>query len=48
VVIAMYFKPGSPELVEDFSTRDKLLLIITALIVLLLGIAPQLLLPNII
>lgn len=45
VVIAMYFKAGEPEMANEVSGMDKFLLILTALLVITLGIAPQLLLP---
>lgn len=45
VIIAMYFKQGTPELNPDYSGSDKFLLVLTAILVLLFGIAPQLLLP---
>lgn len=46
VVIAMYFKAGEPELVSEISATEKFVLVLTALIVIAVGIAPQLLLPN--
>lgn len=45
VVIAMYFKTGNPELVSTLSNTDKFLLVLTAALVIVFGIAPQLLLP---
>lgn len=42
VIIAMYFKPGTPELTSPVTDGDKLMLIITCIIVLLIGIVPQL------
>ena len=42
VIIAMYFKPGTPELTSPITSGDKIMLIITTAIVLLLGILPQL------
>lgn len=42
VIIAMYFKTGTPEMNSPVTTGDKLMLIITCALVLLLGIAPQL------
>lgn len=45
VIIAMYFKTGDPEMANEVSGTDKFLLILTALLVIVLGIAPQLLLP---
>lgn len=47
VIIAMYFKPGTPELTSQVTAGDKLMLIVTCIIVLLLGILPQLFLNNI-
>lgn len=44
VIIAMYFKTGHAELHQPVEMTDKLLLAITAGIVILIGIAPQLLL----
>ncbi len=44
VIIAMYFKSGTPVLQEPVSAADKLLLTLTAGIVLVIGVAPQLLL----
>ena len=48
VIIAMYFKPGTPELTSPITMGDKVMLIITCIIVLLIGILPQLLLNRII
>ncbi len=42
VIIAMYFKTGNPELTSPVTGSDKLMLIITCIIVLLIGIVPQL------
>jgi NADH-quinone oxidoreductase subunit N len=42
VIIAMYFKQGTPELQSEITGGDKLLLGFTCLIVLLIGVAPQL------
>ncbi|XZF13304.1 NADH-quinone oxidoreductase subunit N [Chitinophagaceae bacterium MMS25-I14] len=47
VIIAMYFKQGNPELQEPISGADKFMLVVTSLLVILLGIAPQLFLVNI-
>lgn len=41
VIIAMYFKPGTPELVSEVSGYDKLMLGITCALVILIGILPQ-------
>jgi len=41
VIMAMYFKPGNPELHEPVSDYDKLVLILTCLLVILVGVAPQ-------
>ena len=46
VIIAMYFKTGDPEMASELSGTDKFLLVLTAMLVLLIGIAPQILLPN--
>ncbi len=42
VIIAMYFKPGTPEMTSTVTGGDKLLLIVTCVLVFLLGILPQL------
>ena len=42
VIIAMYFKQGDPELNSPVTGTDKVLLLLTALLVILLGIMPQL------
>jgi NADH-quinone oxidoreductase subunit N len=47
VIIAMYFKNGTPEMNSPVTAGDKFMLIITCIIVLLLGIVPQLFLNNI-
>lgn len=47
VIIAMYFKQGTPELNSPVTAGDKFMLIVTCLLVLLLGIFPQLFLNNI-
>ncbi len=44
VIIAMYFKQGNPELTAPVTAGDKLMLVVTCLLVLLLGIFPQLIL----
>lgn len=44
VIIAMYFKTGTPELHEPVAIGDRVLLGITAGIVILVGVMPQLLL----
>lgn len=46
VIIAMYFKTGDPEMAVELSGTDKFLLLLTALLVLIIGIAPQILLPS--
>ena len=46
VIIAMYFKTGDPEMASELSGIDKFLLVLTAMLVLLVGVAPQILLPN--
>lgn len=45
VIIAMYFKQGDPQLNSDLTGADRVLLLLTAVLVLVLGVAPQLLLP---
>ncbi len=47
VIIAMYFKQGNAELSSEVTFGDKLLLGITCVLVLLIGVAPQLFLSNI-
>lgn len=42
VVIAMYFKQGTAELASPVTAGDKLMLVVTCIIVFLLGIFPQL------
>ncbi len=42
VIIAMYFKTGEAELNHEVTGTDKLLLAITTILVILLGVAPQL------
>ncbi len=42
VIIAMYFKTGTPELTGEVSGYDKTMLAITCILVILIGIAPQL------
>jgi NADH-quinone oxidoreductase subunit N len=44
VIAAMYFKQGSPELSSPVSQSDKLMLVITAIIVIVLGVVPQVIL----
>ena len=44
VITAMYFKQGTPQLVAPITDGDKFMLVITCIIVVLLGIAPQVLL----
>lgn len=44
VIIAMYFKTGTPELHEPIAIGDRVLLGVTAGIVILIGVMPQLLL----
>ena len=46
VIIAMYFKPGTPELTSPVTMGDKFMLIVTGILVLMLGIFPQLFLNN--
>ncbi|PZF73195.1 NADH-quinone oxidoreductase subunit N [Taibaiella soli] len=47
VIIAMYFKQGNPELHEPLSSGDKFMLALTCVLVVLIGIAPQLFLASI-
>lgn len=47
VIMAMYFKQGTPELSSEVTGTDKFLLAITCGLILLLGVAPQLFLNNI-
>lgn len=47
VIIAMYFKEGTPELHEPVSGGQKFMLVLTCIIVILIGILPQLFLTNI-
>ena len=42
VIIAMYFKQGNAELSSPVTAGDKFMLILTCLLVILLGVAPQL------
>lgn len=42
VIIAMYFKPGVPDLEGEVSGSDKLMLGITCAVIILIGVAPQL------
>jgi NADH-quinone oxidoreductase subunit N len=47
VIIAMYFKSGDPELQSEVTGYDKLMLAITCILVILIGVVPQLFLLNI-
>lgn len=47
VIMAMYFKTGTPEMNSSVSDADRVMLVITCAIVILLGIAPQLFLTNV-
>ena len=47
VIIAMYFKQGSPEMNSPVTGGDKLALILTCVLVILLGVVPQLFLNSI-
>lgn len=47
VIIAMYFKPGNPEMSSSLTTGDKVMLAVTCALVILIGIAPQLFLNGI-
>jgi NADH-quinone oxidoreductase subunit N len=42
VIIAMYFKTGEAELSSEVTTTDKLMLIVTCVLVILIGVRPQL------
>jgi NADH-quinone oxidoreductase subunit N len=42
VIIAMYFKTGSPEISAPLTPAYKFMLVVTGIVVILLGIAPQL------
>jgi NADH-quinone oxidoreductase subunit N len=42
VIIAMYFKTGEAEMASEITVTDKLLLVVTCAIVILIGVAPQL------
>ena len=42
VIIAMYFKTGTPEMNSEVTPFDKFMLIFTCLLILLIGIGPQL------
>jgi NADH-quinone oxidoreductase subunit N len=44
VIMAMYFKQGSPELSSPVTPGDRFMLVATCIIVIALGVAPQLLL----
>jgi NADH-quinone oxidoreductase subunit N len=44
VITAMYFKQGSPELNSPVTPSDRFALVVTCILVILLGVAPQLLL----
>lgn len=44
VIMAMYFKQGTPELASPVTPSDRFVLIITCILVIVLGVAPQLLL----
>ncbi len=47
VIIAMYFKEGNAELHSPVTATDKFMLVFTCLLVILIGLFPQLLLGNI-
>ncbi len=47
VITAMYFKTGEPELLAPVSSGDKALLVLTCVLIILLGVAPQLFLNSI-
>lgn len=45
VIMAMYFKKGNPELITEINPSDKFVLMLTAALIILIGIVPQILLP---
>lgn len=45
VIIAMYFKPGQSVLLYEPSSFDNYMLIISSILIIIIGIAPQILLP---
>lgn len=47
VIIAMYFKQGTPQLSNELAPADKWLLGLTCILIILLGVAPQLFLGSI-
>ncbi len=47
VIIAMYFKQGTPELMSPVTSGDKFWMVVTCILVILLGVVPQLFLSNI-
>jgi NADH-quinone oxidoreductase subunit N len=47
VIIAMYFKHGDPELHAPVSDGDKAMLVVTCVLILMLGVVPQLFLNSI-
>lgn len=47
VIIAMYFKQGTPEMTSPVTAGDKVMLVLTCILVLLLGIFPQMFLNGI-
>lgn len=47
VIIAMYFKQGNPELHSPVTQGEKFMLILTCLLVILIGVVPQLFLTNV-
>lgn len=47
VIIAMYFKQGTPEMNGPVTGGDKFMLVLTCMLVILLGVAPQLFLNRI-
>lgn len=47
VIIAMYFKQGTPEMASPVTGGDKFMLIVTCILVILIGVLPQLFLTNI-
>ncbi len=46
VIIAMYFKTGEPEITSPVTMGDKIMMLVTCVIVILTGVAPQVLLSH--
>jgi NADH-quinone oxidoreductase subunit N len=47
VIIAMYFKQGTPEISSPVTGGDKFMLVVTCALVILLGVLPQLFLTKV-